>query len=62
MLGEGILKGLGETARNFAGSFVSKERLTTIQYPEERAAPIEAKRSSGGPGATTRRADRFSAT
>ena len=44
MLGEGILKGLGETARNFAGSFVSAERLTTIQYPEERAAPIEATR------------------
>ena len=44
MLGEGILKGLGETARNFAGSFVSADRLTTIQYPEERAAPIEATR------------------
>jgi NADH-quinone oxidoreductase subunit I len=44
LLGEGILKGLGETARNFAGSFVSAERLTTIQYPEERAAPIEATR------------------
>ena len=36
MLGEGILKGLAETARNFAGSFVSKERLTTVEYPEER--------------------------
>jgi NADH-quinone oxidoreductase subunit I len=44
LLGEGILKGLGETARNFAGSFVSADRLTTIQYPEERAAPIEATR------------------
>ena len=44
MLGEGILKGLGETARNFAGSFVSAERLTTVQYPEERIAPIEATR------------------
>jgi NADH-quinone oxidoreductase subunit I len=44
LLGEGILKGLGETARNFAGSFVSAERLTTIQYPEERVAPIEATR------------------
>ncbi len=38
MLGEGILKGLAETARNFAGSFVSKERMTTVEYPEERAA------------------------
>ena len=44
MLGEGILKGLAETARNFAGSYVSKERLTTVQYPEERVAPIEASR------------------
>jgi NADH-quinone oxidoreductase subunit I len=44
MLGEGILKGLAETARNFAGSYVSAERLTTVQYPEERIAPIEATR------------------
>ena len=44
MLGEGILKGLAETARNFAGSFVSKERLTTVEYPEERIAPVEAAR------------------
>ncbi len=44
MLGEGILKGLAETAKNFAGSFVSPERLTTVQYPEERIAPIEATR------------------
>ena len=44
MLGEGILKGLAETARNFAGSYVSAERLTTVQYPEQRIAPIEATR------------------
>ena len=44
MLGEGILKGLAETAKNFAGSYVSKDRLTTVQYPEERIAPIEATR------------------
>jgi NADH-quinone oxidoreductase subunit I len=44
MLGEGIVKGLAETAKNFAGSFVSKERLTTVQYPEERIAPIENTR------------------
>ena len=44
MIGEGILKGLSETARNFAGSFVSVERLTTVQYPEQRVAPIEATR------------------
>ena len=44
MLGEGMLKGLAETAKNFAGSFVSKERMTTVQYPEERVAPIENTR------------------
>jgi NADH-quinone oxidoreductase subunit I len=44
MLGEGMLKGLAETAKNFAGSFVSKERLTTVEYPEERVAPIENTR------------------
>ena len=44
MLGEGILKGMVETAKNFAGSFVSKERLTTVEYPEQRIDPIEAAR------------------
>lgn len=44
MLGEGILKGLAETAKNFAGSFFSAERLTTVEYPEDRIAPIEAAR------------------
>jgi NADH-quinone oxidoreductase subunit I len=44
LLGEGILKGLAETAKNFFGSYVSKKRLTTVQYPEERCAPIEATR------------------
>ena len=45
MLGEGILKGLAETAKNFAGSFVSKERLTTVEYPEERTPLPEAARN-----------------
>jgi NADH-quinone oxidoreductase subunit I len=44
MLGEGVLKGLAETARNFLGSFVDKDRLTTIQYPEERRQLPEATR------------------
>jgi len=44
MLGEGMLKGLAETAKNFAGSFVSEERMTTVQYPEERITPIENTR------------------
>ncbi len=44
MLGQGILKGLAETARNFFGSYVSKDRLTTVQFPEERLPQIEATR------------------
>lgn len=44
MVGNGILKGLAETARNFFGSYVNKDRLTTIQYPEERLPQIEAAR------------------
>jgi NADH-quinone oxidoreductase subunit I len=44
LLGDGILKGMAETARNFFGSYVSKERLTTVEYPEKRIAPIEAAR------------------
>lgn len=45
MLGNGLLKGLAETARNFFGSYVDKDRLTTIQFPEERAPRIEASRN-----------------
>src|ERR1043165_8139913 len=44
MLGEGIIKGMAETARNFVGSYVSKNRLTTVQYPEERLPSKEATR------------------
>src|ERR1700678_1896001 len=44
MLGEGIAKGFVETARNFFGSYFSKDRLTTVQYPEERLPSIEATR------------------
>jgi len=45
MLGEGIVSGMVETARNFFGSFVDRERLTTVQYPEERLPQIEAARN-----------------
>lgn len=45
MLGVGIAKGLVETARNFFGSYVSRERLTTVQYPEERLPQAEAARN-----------------
>ena len=44
MLGEGIIKGMAETARNFLGSYVTADRLTTVQYPEERAPRIENAR------------------
>jgi NADH-quinone oxidoreductase subunit I len=36
MIGTGILKGMAVTLRNFAGSYFDEERLTTVQYPEER--------------------------
>src|SRR5437870_9553973 len=45
MLGEGIVKGLAETARNFIGSYVEEDRLTTVQYPEERLPAKEAARN-----------------
>ncbi len=45
MVGKGIIQGLRETARNFFGSYVSKQRLTTVQYPEERDPLIERARS-----------------
>jgi NADH-quinone oxidoreductase subunit I len=44
MLGEQIIKGMAVTARNFFGSYVSKNRLTTVQYPEERLTPKENTR------------------
>lgn len=44
MLGEEIIRGLGVTAKNFFGSYVSEERLPTIQYPEERQKLPEAMR------------------
>ena len=45
MLGTGIAKGLVETARNFFGSYVSRDRLTTVEYPEERLPQAEAARN-----------------
>ena len=44
MLGEQIIKGMAVTAKNFFGSYVSKERLTTVQYPEEHLVPKENTR------------------
>jgi NADH-quinone oxidoreductase subunit I len=44
VVGNGILKGLMETARNFLGSYVKKDRLTTVQYPEQHLPQIENTR------------------
>jgi len=43
MLGEGIIKGMAETARNFIGSYHDPERLTTVEFPEKR---IPAKQNA----------------
>src|SRR5258707_11527085 len=45
MLGSGIIKVMAETARNFVGSYAHDERLTTVQYPEERVPQKEAARN-----------------
>jgi NADH-quinone oxidoreductase subunit I len=45
MLGSGILKGLRETARNFVGSYTDKDRMVTVEYPEERLPLKEATRN-----------------
>jgi NADH-quinone oxidoreductase subunit I len=45
MLGKGIVKGFGETARNFFGSFRHQDRLVTVQFPEERLPVAEAARN-----------------
>lgn len=45
MLGECIVQGLAETARNFFGSYTQAERLVTVQYPEERLPAKEAARN-----------------
>ena len=45
MLGNGLIKGMATTARNFLGSYVQPDRLVTVQYPEERIAPLENARS-----------------
>jgi NADH-quinone oxidoreductase subunit I len=45
MYGEGIIKGLAETAKNFVKSYVDDDRLTTVQYPEERLPMTPATRN-----------------
>lgn len=45
MLGEGILKGLAETAKNFVGSYHDARRLTTVEFPEEKVPAKESARN-----------------
>ena len=37
MIGMGVLNGMAVTLRNFVGSYFEKDRLITVQYPEERS-------------------------
>ena len=45
MLGEGIIKGMVETGRNFFGSYHDPKRLTTVEYPENRVPAKENARN-----------------
>lgn len=45
MIGTGIIKGMATTARNFVGSYFEEDRLTTVQYPEERIPLAENYRN-----------------
>jgi NADH-quinone oxidoreductase subunit I len=45
MLGEGIIKGMVETGRNFFGSYHDPERMTTVQFPEEKVPAKENARN-----------------
>jgi NADH-quinone oxidoreductase subunit I len=45
MLGEGIIKGMAETARNFLGSYHDPTRMTTVQFPEEKIPAKENARN-----------------
>src|SRR6266436_2654631 len=45
MIGTGVLKGMAVTARNFLGSYFEKDRLITVQYPEERETLAENYRN-----------------
>ena len=45
MIGSGVLNGMAVTLRNFIGSYFEKDRLITVQYPEEREALPENYRN-----------------
>ena len=44
-IGKGLLEGMVVTARNFVGSYFDKERMVTVQYPEERVQVPENSRT-----------------
>jgi NADH-quinone oxidoreductase subunit I len=44
-IGKGLFEGMVVTARNFVGSYFDKERLVTVQYPEERVQVPENSRT-----------------
>ena len=44
-IGKGLFEGMIVTARNFVGSYFDKERLVTVQYPEERVQTPENSRT-----------------
>jgi NADH-quinone oxidoreductase subunit I len=45
MIGLGVLNGMAVTLRNFVGSYFEKDRLITVQYPEERETLSENYRN-----------------
>lgn len=45
MLGSGLLKGLGVTAKNLVGSFHDPARFVTTEYPEQKTKLPEAYRN-----------------
>jgi len=45
MLGEGIIKGMAETAKNFVGSYYDSARLTTVEFPEDKIPAKENARN-----------------
>lgn len=45
MLGEGIIKGMAETARNFIGSYHDSARMVTVEFPEEKVPAKENARN-----------------
>jgi NADH-quinone oxidoreductase subunit I len=45
MLGEGIIKGMAETARNFVGSYHDPARMVTVQVPEQKIPAKENARN-----------------